>query len=738
MEAFSIGLTDEETKGNGDILDGEEPPYFDKEVTPKIPCHKTKIFKILVSIISIILIGGVAFVIIFIFFLRDKCDIENGYYVPADKTKEKKCLKCDLNCKTCYGNISQSQCNSCFFPFIPSFENDKIKFCNKKCEEGERNTCQTCDINKNECTSCNTGYFMPEDDERKVECQKCTVDYCNECSGTKNTNKCKACIGSYSPKYEGNEIIKCLCEVGEKEKCMKCDIDKNECIACNEGYRLLNGKCLSYSFKAIYNITSIEKPTYLISNYLSKNITYMIIDGNETKPCSEYVFSTPGSHKLFFFFDINQNASELDGMFKNIQNLVEISFTPKFNTQNITNMKEMFYDCQSLVSADLFSFNTKNLNYMYEMFYNCNSLKYINLSSFNTEKVYSMERLFYNCLSLESLDLSNFNTTNVYKMREMFSNCISLKSITQNFNGNNVDDISGIFQNCKSLTSINLTKFKSENIYFFSSAFYNCYSLTSIDLSGIKTRNARYMYEFFHGCKSLKSINVSHFETYKVKYMKSMFEGCISLISINITNFNVKNVKDASYMFSSCILLTSIDLSNFNLNKVENIEYMFANCSSLKSINISSFMSDFVKNIHGLFYNCSSLEYINLSNIDLDTYFSGDMSNMFFNCYSLKSIDLSRFSKKKLYNTEDMFYNCSSLTSIVLSNFDVVINNIIINGMFFNCASLTYVDISTFKTKLEKIYLFSNLPSHGEIVVKYNFYDKIKKQIPDGWNKTFI
>ncbi len=63
MEAFSIGVNDEETKAKGDILEDEEPPYFDKEFTPQIPCYKAKIFIILVSIISIIVIGIVAFIL---------------------------------------------------------------------------------------------------------------------------------------------------------------------------------------------------------------------------------------------------------------------------------------------------------------------------------------------------------------------------------------------------------------------------------------------------------------------------------------------------------------------------------------------------------------------------------------------------------------------------------------------------------------------------------------------------
>ena len=116
MEAFSIGVNDEEIKAKGDILDDEEPPYFDKEVTEKIPCYKTKIFIILVPLISIILIGIAAFVLIFIIFpnKENKCDKENGFYIPDDKTKESNCLKCDLNCKKCHGSISHSQCDTCF------------------------------------------------------------------------------------------------------------------------------------------------------------------------------------------------------------------------------------------------------------------------------------------------------------------------------------------------------------------------------------------------------------------------------------------------------------------------------------------------------------------------------------------------------------------------------------------------------------------------------------------------
>ena len=339
MESFSIGINDEETKEKGDILDDEVPPCFEMEDAPKMPCYKTKIFIILVSIISIIVIGIVSYVLMFIIFSKEKeskCDIENGYYIPDDKAKEKKCLKCDLNCKTCHGNLTHSQCEKCFSSFIPFYEYSKIKFCNKRCEDGEKYACQKCDRNKNECTSCNFGYYMPEDEERKVDCQKCAVDNCYECSGKKNSSKCKSCISSYSPIYKEYEVIKCLCEEGEKEKCMKCDLNKNECIACNEGYKLLNGKCFSYSIKAIYNVTSGFYGTQLIKAEYLRYIKTMIIDGNETKPCDYYVFTKLGNHKVFFFFDM-QNLTitfEMFGFYFS-NNLVEIFFTSNFKLKKL-------------------------------------------------------------------------------------------------------------------------------------------------------------------------------------------------------------------------------------------------------------------------------------------------------------------------------------------------------------------------------------------------------------------
>ena len=42
-----------------------------------------------------------------------------------------------------------------------------------------------------------------------------------------------------------------------------------------------------------------------------------------------------------------------------------------FNTNNVTNMRDMFKECSSLKELDLYNFNIINVKYIYVMFYGC-------------------------------------------------------------------------------------------------------------------------------------------------------------------------------------------------------------------------------------------------------------------------------------------------------------------------------------------------------------------------------
>ena len=107
---------------------------------------------------------------------------------------------------------------------------------------------------------------------------------------------------------------------------------------------------------------------------------------------------------------------------------IEVSFKGS-DTSNVTNMRFMFYYCDSLTSLDVSNFNTSNVTDMGSMFIGCSGLTSLDLSGWDTSNVRNMGSMFNDCSGLTSLDLSNFNTSNVTDMSWMFDGCSKLKTI---------------------------------------------------------------------------------------------------------------------------------------------------------------------------------------------------------------------------------------------------------------------------------------------------------------------
>ena len=84
-------------------------------------------------------------------------------------------------------------------------------------------------------------------------------------------------------------------------------------------------------------------------------------------------------------------------------------------TNKITNMSHMFYDCSSLISLpDLSKWDTKNITNMSYMFYGCSSLNYFpGISEWDTENVTNMSCMFRYCHLILLPDISKWDTKNV-------------------------------------------------------------------------------------------------------------------------------------------------------------------------------------------------------------------------------------------------------------------------------------------------------------------------------------
>ena len=114
--------------------------------------------------------------------------------------------------------------------------------------------------------------------------------------------------------------------------------------------------------------------------------------------------------------------------FGNCFYLTEIDGIENLNTQNVTDMRDMFTCCYALTSLDVSNFNTQNVEDMTDMFLGCEGLSLLDLSNFNTERVENMSSMFSGCSTLQTIFASDkFVTDQVFGGDDMFIGCENLK-----------------------------------------------------------------------------------------------------------------------------------------------------------------------------------------------------------------------------------------------------------------------------------------------------------------------
>ena len=114
--------------------------------------------------------------------------------------------------------------------------------------------------------------------------------------------------------------------------------------------------------------------------------------------------------------------------FGNCFYLTEIEGIENLNTQNVTDMRDMFTCCYALTSLDVSNFNTQNVEDMTDMFLGCEKLSLLDLSNFNTERVKDMSSMFSGCSTLQTIFASDkFVTDQVLGGYDMFIGCDNLK-----------------------------------------------------------------------------------------------------------------------------------------------------------------------------------------------------------------------------------------------------------------------------------------------------------------------
>ena len=322
-------------------------------------------------------------------------------------------------------------------------------------------------------------------------------------------------------------------------------------------------------------------------------------------------------------YDLNRDWSAINKKIK------KVVFDASFANARPTSCYMWFYGCENLTTIEGFEyFNTENVTNMRDMFGYCTSLKSLDLTNFNTENVTDMYYMFASCTSLESLDLTNFNTAKVTNMTAMFHKCSALKTIyaSNKFVTDQVTEGTGMFSDCLNLKDY--TSSKEDPTYancgptgYFTygrgyAMFDNATETLTFSYKGFKPEGA---YELNEGGNTPEWISKNSyvkkvvfdasFANARPTSCFSWFRGCENLTTIEgIEYLNTENVENMSSMFRDCYALESLDLSSFNTAKVTSMSRMFYICKALTTIYASDkFVTNKVTNGNDMFYGCEKL-----------------------------------------------------------------------------------------------------------------------------------
>lgn len=377
----------------------------------------------------------------------------------------------------------------------------------------------------------------------------------------------------------------------------------------------------SYEFSdPTYNIDSSNKDVKITSNPQFRYETTYGLFNNLPETMSE---ADKNKVNKIFSYGLVRDARRT---FVNNVNVKTID-SKDWNLNGVTNIGEMFNNCNALVNLDVSKWNTSTVTVMREMFELCHALKTVDVSKWDTGKVADMNGMFKDCKALTSIDTSNWDTSSVVDMGDMFYQSLihtsSLTSIgsTTNWNTSNVTNMSGMFHYCDKLQSIDVSNWNTSKVTNMAHLFNGCEALTTLDVSKWNTSKVTSMFATFANCVRLKTIDVSKWDTSNVTDMTGMFNACNGTTNIDVSRWNTSKVTSMRWMFKTCVYLTSMDISNWDTSNVTNMDGMFDSCRDLRTITGVIDMKKCTSYAR-MFDACTNLTNVKIKNLptDIDTF----------------------------------------------------------------------------------------------------------------------
>ncbi len=389
-------------------------------------------------------------------------------------------------------------------------------------------------------------------------------------------------------------------------------------------------------------------------------------------------------------------TKDIQGLFADSRSLKTIIGLDTWDTSNITNMSQLFYNCNNISELDLGSFDLSKIvtNGLNQIITNTTKLAKIKTPKINSSsetiqlsETYSDENNnFYTSITSSTENQIWIEAITMFYPGQQFNNLVSNKSNVISFKRTNVEPSDLSQTTIVSLENStypiylwedngSLFVYSQANVIYLhpnsSYMFSNFTNASSIDLNGISSFFVNDMSYMFNYCTNIESLDLSMFNTSNVTRFSYMFYKMNNLRDLNLSNFDFSNYNNGYGLTGELFGGDNESLKNLNVSNAKFGKYMvftFYYTRNVETINLTGVDTSLVEDMNQAFYQLTKLKEINLS--DFDTENVTDMSNLFNGCSSLKKINLNGLDIRKVQTFKGMISNCSSLEELELSNLD--------------------------------------------------------------------
>ena len=478
------------------------------------------------------------------------------------------------------------------------------------CKISEETKCKKCGvILQFLCVECQDGYYLYTDNSLISSCYSCQIDNCKKCFTLFGNIICSVCDEGYNlinnkciPKDQN--IVK-ECEKGDNEKCLSCNNVKGkeeQCLECNSGYYLPNNsnekkvckkceidKCLKCSENSNSNEITCNKCE---QGYKLKNNKCILIVPNciigEGALCSS---CRTEDERLDECLTCNNGyfISIDETKNKSICSKCSISFC---NKCEIRNGKNVCNECEN----NFILKNNECKTCIIGEGENCKTCG-INVGTCGSCNEGYILAKNGSCLKIDNYVLVTYETNKKDSPIRLFEYCYQWY-----YYSINKSDIQ-FFENDIEIYPSFEMGYACEDCGAMHEYF--TYKLNNIGKHTIKIifkSQLVTMKNFFDGCYNITSIKFSpSFDTSGVTNMESLFAFCENLVDLDISMFNTSNVEEMNFMFYGLYKIKKLELSHFDTRKTVHMQLIFNRLYNLEYLDISSWDTSITSYCYGFF-----------------------------------------------------------------------------------------------------------------------------------------